>query len=403
MFSFAINRDRRRAARITVAATLAALIIGTGALPAAAASAPYLVKNIKAGSESSEPFELVALGDVVIFTASGGAVGRELWRSDGTSTGTYRVLDIRPGGKTSNPRGLVRIGDEIFFSANDGQHGQELWVTDGTAIGTHLVKEIVPGPVQGMAAGSIWPIAVDVDGVAFFTPNGDDRLWRSDGTEAGTFAVPGAPSNTSNLTAFGSRVYFGGEGKMWRSDGTLAGTKKVKNSSGSVMNEPREILAMDDLVFFQYRSSKLWRTDGTNAGTFNVLNLGSGCIYNCDPMGLTPVDDLVYFKPLNDPLNQLWRSDGTVDGTFPITPTYPELPAGMRVLYTFDVNGDTYYSALVDGDPQARLYSTDGTAAGTIQVGPPSPGWPMFLTVIGDQVLFRAQDLRGVELWAMNL
>ena len=41
MFSFAINTDRRRAARITVAAALAALIIGTGALPAAAASAPY--------------------------------------------------------------------------------------------------------------------------------------------------------------------------------------------------------------------------------------------------------------------------------------------------------------------------------------------------------------------------
>ena len=443
MLSFAINVERRRATRVAVAAALAAMIIGTGALPAAAASAPYFVKNIRSGSGGSIPFELTVLGNIIIFTASGGGAGRELWRTDGTTAGTSRVLDIRPGGKSSKPRGLVRVGDKVFFSANDGLHGQELWLTDGTAIGTHLVKDIAPGKAHGMKhRGTIFPIGVEADGLAYFTRYAGDSLWRSDGTDAGTFMVPGAPASTSNLTAFGSRVYFGGEGKLWRSDGTAAGTKVVKDSSGAVVKEPREIVATDDLVFFQFKSSKLWRTNGTAAGTFKILDKGPGCTSSCDPMRLARAGDVVYFMPLGVPGIQLWRSDGAVGGTFSVAQTNSErsyrfapvgdrmfihdlgfnavdvwvsdgsvdgteqleIPAGLQhVSEVFDVAGDPYYSALVDYDTPSRLYSTDGTAAGTVLVGPPSPGQPNWLTVIGDKVVFRAEDSRGIELWAMNL
>ncbi|HYI21910.1 MAG TPA: ELWxxDGT repeat protein [Candidatus Limnocylindrales bacterium] len=438
MFSSAMNRDGRRASRIAIAAALAAVVIGTGVLPVAAASAPYFVKNIKAGSESSVPFELTALGDIVIFTATGGATGRELWRSDGTAAGTVRVMDIKPGGKTSNPRGLTRVGDKVFFSANDGQHGQELWVTDGTTAGTHLVKDIQPGKGLSMWKGSTWEIAVDVDGIAFFTTVTAERLWRSDGTEAGTYPVPGSPDFVRDVIAFDGRAYFNaGDGKLWRSDGTALGTKKVKDNAGQNVNAPVEMLATDSLLFFQYKTSKLWRTDGTQAGTYKILDLGPGCTgYGCDLMYPGVAGDLFYFQPIGVPGIQVWRSDGTPGGTFSVAQTgaggsnifYPvgddmyiligdvwfsdgtvagteelELPAGMWVLYAFDIGGEAYFSAIVDPDPLPRLYSTDGTASGTIQVGPPSPGWVMDPTEAGGQVIFSGRDARGDELWAMNL
>ena len=53
----------------------------------------------------------------------------ELWRSDGTTAGTVEAVDIDPDG-SSTPRGFVKLGDAILFSATDGVHGRELWRFD---------------------------------------------------------------------------------------------------------------------------------------------------------------------------------------------------------------------------------------------------------------------------------
>jgi ELWxxDGT repeat protein len=61
------------------------------------------------------------------------------------------VADINPGPKDSEPGGFAELHGEIFFSAavqsnNFGSANQELWKTDGTASGTVLLKEIRGGP-----------------------------------------------------------------------------------------------------------------------------------------------------------------------------------------------------------------------------------------------------------------
>jgi ELWxxDGT repeat protein len=58
--------------------------------------------------------------------ATDGPVDNELWSSDGTSEGTVEAADINPTG-SSEPRNLLRLGDTILFTATDGQHGRELW------------------------------------------------------------------------------------------------------------------------------------------------------------------------------------------------------------------------------------------------------------------------------------
>ena len=41
----------------------------------------------------------------------------------------------------SNPQNLLAIGDVVYFTATDAEHGTELWRTDGTPGGTAIVAE----------------------------------------------------------------------------------------------------------------------------------------------------------------------------------------------------------------------------------------------------------------------
>ena len=82
----------------------------------------------------------------MFFTATDGTHGQELWKSNGSRTGTVLVKDIRPcPGQYRGPSELTRVGSRLFFAGNDGVHGQELWKSDGTKAGTVLVKNINPG------------------------------------------------------------------------------------------------------------------------------------------------------------------------------------------------------------------------------------------------------------------
>jgi ELWxxDGT repeat protein len=61
----------------------------------------------------------------------------------------YLIRDINENGAPSNPRGLVTIGSITYFYADDGIYGRELWRSDGTEDGTYLVKDINPGKGHG--------------------------------------------------------------------------------------------------------------------------------------------------------------------------------------------------------------------------------------------------------------
>ena len=142
----------------------------------------WMVKDIYSGSDGSDPEHLTAFGNEVYFEAYNGT--HQLWKSDGTSSGTVQVKEFNGN---AFPGDFTVLGNTLFFTAETIANGRELWRTDGTENGTYMVKDIYYGnsdsdPEYLTVIGNTLYFAAD-DG------NFEGRLWKSDGTENGTHAV----------------------------------------------------------------------------------------------------------------------------------------------------------------------------------------------------------------------
>ncbi|WP_164018366.1 ELWxxDGT repeat protein [Pyxidicoccus trucidator] len=111
--------------------------------------APMKVRAFGTNEKVLPPVQLTSFGNTLVFWADDGASGYQPWRSDGTAAGTVRVKELRKGGGTSAsiPGPFTRLGatGPLVFSASDGLSGQELWRTNGTPEGTVRVADIAPG------------------------------------------------------------------------------------------------------------------------------------------------------------------------------------------------------------------------------------------------------------------
>lgn len=278
----------------------------------------HLLKDIAIGENpiaggfatcNSEPQGFVTVDDFIFFSARDGGKtnelacdfnshGRELWRSDGTETGTQLVKDIHLH-DSSDPSHLVNFNGLLFFQARDAKAGVELWRSDGSSDGTLLVKDINP-------SGSSDPMLLTVvDKTLFFVANdglSGLELWKSDGTRAGTVLlrdiIPGiASSAPHSLTAVGNLLFFvvddGSHGmELWKSDGTTAGTLLVADlNPGKSSSHPSALTALGHTLFFAADDGthgvELWETHGNSTDTRLVSDINPGSASSF-PAELTP-------------------------------------------------------------------------------------------------------------------
>ncbi|PKL36549.1 hypothetical protein CVV38_01450 [Candidatus Peregrinibacteria bacterium HGW-Peregrinibacteria-1] len=153
------------------------------------------------------------------FSATNGVNGSELWSTDGTEAGTQMLVDIKPGADWSTPRHLTVANGLLFFVADNGTNGNEIWKSDGTVSGTVLVKDINPGAEPSSQTHAPSNL-IQVNNLLFFNytffnwDNGNIavELWRSDGTEDGTFKVSDVNSTgaygSSDLSPIDSNLFF---------------------------------------------------------------------------------------------------------------------------------------------------------------------------------------------------
>src|SRR5262245_26011743 len=411
----------RRWSLITFPGMVAAILLTTSA---AVAVAPSLVKDINQTVDPApmDPYGLTNVNGVLFLSAKDEEHGREIWKSDGTPSGTVMVKDINPGAFDSNPAFFTDVNGTVFFVADDGVHGSELWKTDGTAAGTVLVKDI--RPQSDTYIGSDPSYLVNVNGTLFFTA--DDgvsgrEIWKSNGTDAGTVLVkdvyPGlTTSGATNLVALNGALLFYARDdahqlELWKSDGTAGGTgllKTILPSGGG----PENLVRVGNRVFFGVHSgtgiSDLWKSDGTSAGTVIVKNFSRGP-FEPGPSHLTDVNGILYFSSSSGTIGtELWKSDGTAAGTVLVKDINPAAGGSGFPENLTNVSGTLYFCA-DDGASGYDLWKSDGTAGGTVlikDINPgasgsvyPSLGFSTFPNV-GGAVLFLATDgSHGHELW----
>lgn len=287
-----------------------------------------LVKDICPGACSSTPgmgtypIGMAVLNGSVYFNAYDGVNGTELWRSDGTESGTILVKDINPGDYGSAPIWIIAVNKTLYFSAFHAKYGRELWRSDGTAAGTMLVKDVDPAKFDSINL----MVGATTNGTIYLVSG--TKIWKSDGTKDGTVLVKEIDQGNSDWrvlewAATGNKFYLCLENNttsaVWVTDGTSDGTRKVKDPAGN-------LIRMEDVIYFSAREeatgAELWKTDGTEAGTVLVKDIYTGpkTSYVTE---MTVANGLLYFYATSETTgNELWQSDGTEAGTHIVKDLY---------------------------------------------------------------------------------
>jgi ELWxxDGT repeat protein len=369
-----------------------------------------LVRDVRPGPDGSGISLLARAGSNVFFSADDGVHGTELWRSDGTADGTVMVQDIVPGAGDAFPgyagHGAVVVNGTLYFPAYDPQHGRELWRSDGTASGTALVADIYPGSSY---SSPDW--LVDFKECVYFlafspvpgTRSGSYGLWKSDGTPEGTVLVRSFDSSSMwrrRVLRVGGQLFvtyydYGG-GRLWRCDGTDAGTVVI-------MRDYVDFMADANGTLFFGNGAKLWRSDGSEAGTVLVKDAGlAGSRWSASSIAV--VGDLVFFSAnpsgvSSEPPYALWRTDGSDKGTVMVQGgVFPDKLVAFQ--------GRLFFSGY-NPEHGRELWTSDGSAAGTVRLSDIAPGprdslgeWSTLGP--GRALFFPADDdsVTGRELWA---
>jgi ELWxxDGT repeat protein len=296
------------------------------------------------------------------------------------SSGAQLLRDINTSvvQASSSPRQVTMMGDTAFFVAEDDTHGAELWRSDGTDAGTFLLSDIRPGP------DSSWPEDFIVaNGVLYFSAddgvNGRE-LWRSDGSQSGTYMLADiAPGSGSGFVGT-----------------TVTTTGGVYFSSTSVTSL-YPIVASGPFIYFiasdGVAGAELWRTNGMLSGTIRLTQLAAAGSRTTSIRHMIPFGSKLAFTASDTQGGEeLWISDGTPEGTSRASDINPG--SGNSSPDQLVVAADQLFFTATDGQHGRELWLSDGTAGGTRMIVDMTAGAAdtliTNLTAVGSQVFFAA-------------
>jgi ELWxxDGT repeat protein len=370
-----------------------------------------LVKDINPGTASSAP--LLSRGgyknyldSTVYFIANDGVNGTELWKSDGTDAGTVMVKDISPGSAStifaSKPQ-FIRLDSLLFFTADDNVHGMELWRTNGTSSGTFMVKDVNP-------SGSSFDVNGELNHLVFkhtlyFHPDYWNILYATDGTTVGTQGVAALPS--AELTRYGNNAviyndkffFTGSDGssfgqQIWESDGTPSGTHQFVSINNSSSASPTLLLPIipafktssgDGQTPYQHlfkgkyfffiadngvSGAEPWISDGTTGGTHLLKDINPGISSSFTSQDkerfFFTEDYLFMMAETDDAGEEPWVTDGTANGTYNLADVYPGV-TGSNGRFLGMVNNNTVLFQANENSSNSDLFSIG------FPVKPPAP------------------------------
>lgn len=306
------------------------------------------------------------------------------------SAATRLVGDLR-----TRPDG---IGDsQVFYLETAGgaavfvaQQGMEtgLWRTDGTEAGTYKLLALMPAEASELA---VWGAFLHQSVLYFGVETGSGhRIWRTDGTVAGTISIT-LPTQAfqAPLATIGSRIYYltNGYSELWVYDGTTS--RKLVTIRTDRPRWHSYVTFGDN--FYLGTESGLLKSDGTESGTTKISTVQA--------FGLNVAGNRIVFAGNDGGTagGELWTSDGTAAGT--------QLLLDLRADGSTFVSGRSRLEPLGSGlffiGANGELGTTDGTAAGTriLRTGA-APKTSSTVTVLNGVAYFPHDDgIHGRELW----
>lgn len=418
---------------------------------------------------SQHPTQFTAFNGELYFLSRGEAFSYNagIMKSDGTSAGTVPVAQIHPGSMrlVEYDAALVHNGRLYFSLFEDDYNHYVIWSTQGTAATTRLEYDyysdayfapsnlVVMGNdiyfTSGNANGGMSLVRFDpatqkatdvktlntsVTRPFIFTRTAytDNRItvlgntmymglynnlsvyksqemWVSDGTTAGTFAIP----NTGILSAtkFGTQLYFSGtrenDTELYTSDGTIAGTKLVKDLNPAAGSPSiHDLCVLNDVTIFAAydpeHGTELWKTDGTPGGTAMLVDLvpgsGSGYFYRLQRAG-----ERAFFlgSTTGGSSIEVIATDGTAEGTHAITNlTNTQQSLGVPLVAMHD---NKIFFVLRHFDGTDALYVTNGTPGNATEIIHLSPneygvGYIDNMFAVGNMLYFITGG-NGEDVW----
>lgn len=260
----------------------------------------------------------------VYFNADDVNYGDELWVSDGTNAGTYMYYNFN-GQSPSSPRHFTVANNQLYFVANTSTNANDLYVSDGTTIGTQLVKSL-----NGIGFPPAYDMAEINNMVVFGKSGGSGQrdAYVSDGTTLGTYSLGDLSTifvQPLGFTKLNGYLFFVGAlpnnaTAIYKTDGTPIGTSLVATNvldynPVAITNEPFFVKS-GNALFFNGKDDELWKIDGTTFQASLVKDIYPGISNLSDPKKMFSFNDKLYFSA-NDGIsgNELWQSDGTNLGT----------------------------------------------------------------------------------------
>ena len=374
-----------------------------------------LLKDILSGNAGSNPQSLFAHTDGNLYFSQN---GYSCWRSDGTEEGTVPFS----GGHCTY---FASLGDTLLFAKENDTYGWELHSYDGSSkpVIVKNINENVGAGGDGISDQSrnnpgFWPISINDEFVLFAGQNessGNVELWRTDGTEDGTYMVKDINEDGSSRPAFffpldEERVLFSADSgsghELWISDGTEAGTNAVGNAYSVGNSYVSQFTKHNDIVYFvgsagdNSDKKALWRTDGTADGTYRLTNAsGSQCTFNCIDVqspGI-PLGDILIFEGHSIEYGEeFYKYNPATNETSLVVDMEPGSD-DSGISTKFIVGTDLFFTKYNDTTYETKMYKTDGTAEGTSEFFSTSEGASLLRVPTGSSQFYFESYLPNFE------
>ena len=254
-----------------------------------------MVKDLTPKKSDAQPIQgAKLLGSEIYFSGFTTEFGSELWKTDGTLDNTKMIKDIYVDENYFNGSGLrgdfIKIGANLYFTARDNSNGIEVWKTDGSESGTQMIKDVNPGNNHsGGGPGNL----TEFNGLLYFTQSdsNNSQIWKTNGTETGTVKVINIPNTNVVYDIFfhKANLYFGMETpetgtELWKLDNNDNATFIRDIFPGTEGSFPGSFFELNGDAYFTATNNGLYSGYGTykitdQSLTTNKINENAVFIY----------------------------------------------------------------------------------------------------------------------------